>query len=190
MNNIEFFESLNWCTSYVKYIQLKLKGLRKEANIVLDQFFLDFALQPKESRRVFINRVNEIVYNHNEYNLYLPVNLYSKVLLPEIERWIRDEPNNPIPLIWTRDLTNLRKAIVIDPDNQIGLNLFAEIIINKISMNQHELTSGFSYSGSPNQDIELIDFFLNKVNKINDENKRNNLIKKLNNLKRCAIMSL
>lgn len=57
-------------------------------------------------------------------------------------------------------------------------------------MNQHELDTGFDYSGSPNDDVELINFLLSLISNLNNPDKVNDLTSKLNNLKALAINQL
>ena len=187
MNYIEELKVLNWCNSYIQYVQLRDKGLKKEAKKALDQFLLDFKKQDTQSRRNFIVIVNEIVYYHNNYNVFLPFNLYEKLINPEIQEWIKEEPTNPIPLIWTRDIDSLLKAIVIDPQNQITLNMLGDLIVNKISMNQHELTAGFAYDGNPKEDVQLIDIFSTYMENLVDIVKRDTFINILASLKKNAV---
>lgn len=189
INDLKELKALKWCDSYITYVELRSMGLKKEAMKQLDFFFLEFQKQNKYLRREFIEKVNEIGYCSNNYNLYLPVNLYN-LFKQEIREWINDEPDNPIPLIWSRDIVLLKRAVEINPENQTALILLGNLIINKISMNQHELSAGFSYSGSQSEDIKLIDFFLHYIDSIVDNAKKNEFTEKLLTLKKQAIDSL
>lgn len=187
---MEDFKIPNWCSSYNQYIENRKKGLRAEAFKFLDQFFIDYLNQNKQSRREFVVKVNEIADFYCKYSLYLPFNLYKKIIEPEIQDWIKEEPMNPIPLIWTRDIKFLLQALIIEPNNQMALNKVANAIINKISFNQHEMEAGFGYIGNPSEDIELIDSFLNFINNIVDIEKKDSYLKELEILKMDAIQSL
>jgi len=187
MNKVKHIESLGWCNAYINYLDFRSKGLRKQAMNALNQFFLDFQKQSKKSKREFINEANELAYNSGDYSLYLPVNLYEALFKPEIKEWINDEPYNPLPLIWTRDIEALKQAVGIDPCNQIALNMLGRLIVNHISMNQHELAAGFRYSGNPYEDVNLINFFFDYLDNLNDPETRNEFSYTLNQLKSCAV---
>ncbi len=190
MDQIENFKLPNWCGSYNKNIELRKKGLCEEAFKVLDQFFIDYVNQNKQSRREIVVIVNEIADFYNNGNLYLPINLHRKIIEPEIHDWIKEEPMNPIPLIWTREINFLLRALHIESNNQIALNKAANAIINKISYNQHEIEAGYGYLGNPIEDIELIDSFLKFIANIVDEEKKDYYSKELEVLKMDAILSL
>ena len=190
MDQIENFKLPNWCGSYNKYIELRKKGLCEEAFKVLDQFFIDYVNQNKQSRREFVVIVNEIADFYNNGNLYIPFNLHKKIIEPEIQVWIKEEPLNPIPLIWTREINFLLQALNIEPNNQIALNKAANAIINKISYNQHEIEAGYGYLGNPIEDIELIDSFLKFIDNLVSNEKKDFYFKELEILKMDAIQSL
>ena len=83
-------------------------------------------------------------------------------------------------------METIKKAVELNPADQIALEILAKRIISKISMNQHEINSGYAYNGNPKEDISLIDFFENYVNKIIKEERRTEIIKTLSELKKCA----
>jgi hypothetical protein len=175
-------KDLKWVSSYVEYIRLKGSGLKKDASKAMSDFIDEFQNQSKQSRRLFIEQVNQLAYDTNDYHTYLPMNLYS-LIKGELEDWSSEEPNNPIPLIWKRDLTTLKEAIAIDPTNEIAVELLGTMILNKVSMNQHELSSGGIYDGDAQEDIALIDFYLNHISHLTSNQKREELTLMLTDLK-------
>lgn len=183
-------KSSKWQNLYTEYIDKKKKGLKRDAKILLESFIDIFAKQNKESKRMFIMEVYDLVNSTGNFNLYLPMNLYLRSIKPEIDQWIKDEPNNIIPLRFSSDVNHLKKAIVLFPNDQVALWALGEMIVNHISMNQHELPSGFGYSGNSVEDIELINFYIDQISGLTDSNKKNALLNELINLKNNAFSNL
>lgn len=173
---------------YLDYLDLRKKGLKKQAQKVLIDFFKDFELQDKTVRRDFINDVYTLAFLSNDYSTYLPYNLVEQVLKPEIYRWIEDEPDNPVPYKWTYDFNLLQKSLQLNPIDQIALTLFANKLIGRISMNQHELSAGYPYNGNPKDDIYLIDAFEELINNIQNPEERNKIKMILSDLKTSALL--
>jgi hypothetical protein len=183
MNPLEQFK---WANNYLQYLKLKEKGLKKEAKISLQHFIKDFHLQDKSVKRQFIDIVNRLAYSTNNYNRYLPYNLSESIFKKEIEEWIQDEPENPIPYKWSYNFELVKQSLELDPFDQETLFLFGQRLVNKIGMNQHEISSGFSYQGNPAIDLTLIKFYKPFLKNIKDEQKRVNLTKELTDLENCA----
>lgn len=183
-----FFESDNfiWASNYTKYLEYRRKGLRKEGLGFLTKFANDFKSQGKNERRRFLDYVFGLAFISEDYSEYLPVNLYNELLVPEIKNWIDDEPDNPNAYRWSADLSNVKKAVELNPIDQIALERAGQMIINAISMNQHEIQSGFAYDGNPKSDFELITFFEKFITNINDVEKREKMKSALSELKKCA----
>lgn len=185
---IEEIKKTSWSICYQDYIQLYQKGLKKNAKTVLKEFIKEFKKQDKSNRRSFIDIIYKAAFLTENYNTFLPSNLYQEVVLPEIKDWINEEPDNPIPNRWSDDLNYNKKALQIDSTDQIALINFANRIIGKISMNQHEMSYGFSYDGNPNEDIHLINFFEKFVDNIQSIEKRDEISNTLLDLKNCALL--
>jgi len=180
-------EALNWANKYLDYIELRKKGLKKKSQIKLGEFFTDISLQDKKSRRKFIDLICKAAFITDDYSVYLPNNMYQEYCLPEINDWIKDEPHNPLPYKWSSDWENNKKSLELNPQDQIAIEKFANRLIGRISMNQHEIAHGYPYDGTTNEDISLIDFFEKFVMNITNAEKQNNIIKTLAELKQCAI---
>jgi hypothetical protein len=184
---VKEIEDLNWAHRYLRYVDLLNTGLRKQARIELIEFFNDFNLQSKNIRRNFINIVNKISFITNESDVYLPYDMYHNLFLPAIDKWINDEPLNPIPYKWSNKFEDNKKALELDSKDQITIEKISNHIIGKVSMNQHEIENGYSYDGNPNEDILLIDFVIPFVQNLEEVIKRVEIIKTLKELKDCAI---
>lgn len=179
-------QALTWAYRFQNYIQFRKQGLKKKAMEELEYFFLDFNLQSHSDRRFFIDIVNRIAFLTDNYSLFLPENLNSKFLVPEIKLWIKDEPSNPIPYKWSSNIDDNTKSVELDPQDQIALEKLVNRLIGKISMNQHELGVNNSYDGNPGEDIALINFLHGKLENLKDLNKKNKIYQILKELKECA----
>lgn len=189
-NNMGIVEQFTWASQYAKYIEMRSSGLKKQAQSSLQNFITNFKLQSKDERRQFINSVYEIASSTNEYSLYLPNNLSEDIFKEEIYNWIKDEPNNTVPYRWSRDFELMKRAIEINPFDQETILLFGRMLINKISMNQHEIKAGFGYIGSPSDDLKLIIFFKPVINNINNELQRELFTDQINELEHSALKSI
>jgi len=178
-------EQLNWCSKYIEYVSLRKQGLKKQAKYSLLEFIEDYKKQSKTSQRQFIDIVNSLVYETKDYD-FMPHNLYNDILLPDIELWIREEPSNPVPYKWSYNLEMLTKALELDPFDQITLSLYGNMLIGKISMNQHEISVGYPYDGNPGEDYEKIDSYQRYLQNINDSDTKKLIEDKLIDLKQCA----
>lgn len=180
------FEDLIWTKKYLDYLQLREKGLKKKSQLELKEFFEIFHLQNNAQRRNFIDLVCTLAYKTKKYSTYLPENMFVHIFRPALNCWIAEEPTNPIPFKWSDDFNNNKRAIELDPQGQIGLEKFAKLLIGKISMNQHELSSTHHYDGIVDEDIALIIFFEKFLKNIVDCEMQNTLSETLAELKKSA----
>lgn len=174
-------DKFSWAKDYFDYLEYKSKGLRQKAFDCLNQFFTEFKNQGKEERRKFIDDLNLTAFKNNEFDKYIPYNLY-KLFLEEIECWKIEEPNNSIAFRWTRNHIDLIKSISLDPTDQVTIQLLCSSIVNKVSMNQHELNAGFGYQGNPDEDLKLLKFLNEHLDKLGDQQKElqiQNIVKDL-----------
>ena len=184
---ISKIEGLDWCGEYLLYLENKQKGVKKEAKKHMDSFFYDFLKQKTESKRFFIDKVNQIAYDHHDFGKYLPYDLYNKLFKPEIEKWIIDESLNPIPLKWSYDFELLKKALMLNPLDQTVLHQLFTMLIARISMNQHEIKAGFGYEGNPKNDIEEIDFIMQYIDNILNSEEKNRVKTLIDELRESAV---
>ncbi|HRG91040.1 MAG TPA: hypothetical protein PLW44_18585, partial [Chitinophagales bacterium] len=146
------------------YLLLKNKGLRKESQSQLDIFIHDYKKCDKMARREILQWLYKEAYYKNDYNTYLPHNLVETVLKPEILSWISEDPMSPIPYRFTYEISDLRKSLEIDPHDENTIRLLGEMTINKIRNNQHDVSKYNYYHGTPQKDIETLNFYLKIIN--------------------------
>lgn len=162
------YNNTNWTDNYLSYLDFRSKGSRQKALEVLELFISVFKTQNSHVRREFIDQINLKAFQEKDFQKYIPHNLY-RVFLQEIEQWKIEEPRNPIALRWSRDISDLELAVSLDPSNQVTLQLLFKGVINKVSMNQHELNGGFGYLGDPAEDARLIKFLKIQLDCIEDK---------------------
>lgn len=184
----EKIEEISWAGTYIRYLDLYKRGIKKKAKSLLIPFINEFNGHNKNDRRLFIDLICKAAFFTNKYSLFLPVNLYREVVLPEVNEWLKEDPDNVIPNRWSDDLEKNKKAIEVDPSDQIALEIVADKIIGMISMNQHEINSGYPYDGNPEEDILLIESYERFLNNIQDNEKRNKTKIILEELKSCALL--
>ena len=75
----------------------------------------------------------------------------------------------------------------LDPHDPITLDLFGNMLVGRISMNQHEIPVGYSYSGNPQEDLALMDFYFRYLPNIESPDNRKQLESKLLDLKKVQL---
>ena len=171
---MENFKELDWQTKYAEYLNVKENGLKKQSKEILEKLVDGFLSNTSESKRAIIDKVFTKAFLNGNYKQYIPYPL-DAVFKNEINDWLREDPENPVPLRWTFDEENLKKALEIRPADQITLLLTGKIFSNRISMHQHDLSAGYSYVGNPETDLQDILFFKKMIPNIQDSEKRKEL---------------
>lgn len=178
-------EEFKWAKDYFNYLEFKSKGLRSMALENLSEFIRVFKEQDQQERRKFIDAVKLEVFNTSDFNKYIPYDL-SQAINDEIKNWQIEEPNSPTAFKWTYDSSDLMKSINLNPNDQITLEMLSSSIINRISMNQHELDAGFGYQGDPKEDLELINFLKPHLENLIDREKKIRLKRIVKDLEESA----
>ena len=179
-----------WAGHYQAYIDFQKKGLRKKAFSELENFIADFKIQEKVDRWKFIDLINQLAQKTDDYNLYLPWNLNKNILQPELREWMKLEPNNPIPYKWNSDFLLLKKSVELNPFDQQTLEMYYTRLINTIRLNQHEIESGFGYSGDPQKDLNLIHESEPYIENITNPEEKEKIRKHIQELERNAFNSI
>jgi hypothetical protein len=175
-----------WASDYLLYLNYRRLGLKTKSKLALANFVDIFETRTDEEKRAFLDNVFIISFLTSNYNLYLPHNLYTNYFIPTLDKWIMDDPNNFIPYRWVPDFELNKKGVVLNPHDQISILNFSNLLINKISMNQHEIIAGFMYHGNPSKDFELIEFIEPFIGNIEDAVKQKEIRTILLDLKNIA----
>jgi len=181
-------KQFTWANEYQNYLEPRNKGIKKKAQESLRVFLDDFIAQPKVVRRNFMHCVYETAFQSQSYNSYIPNDL-SKLFESEIKDWINDEPKNPNAYKWTFEFEPLKIAIELSPFDQAIIFLLVNLVINEVSLNQHEIPE-YSYDGNPLEDLGKIELAISYVDHIEDERMRFMFRAQLTSLKECAMKYL
>lgn len=142
--------------TYVAYLRARDSGDRRRALSILPEFIAEATSWPFERRRDFVDRVCALKLQTLAQQGLIPYPLEISVVLPTLEEWIRREPTHPAPFRWrSRDVDDLRRAIQLDPNEQIARRLLIACHSYRLSFAVHELPEG--YCGQLDTDLTLVD---------------------------------
>lgn len=189
VDKVNELKGFSWANEYIQYLDFRDKGLRKASFKALEQFISAFNKEDKKPRRFFIDFIYRIGLEAGDYNKYLPVNLYN-IFKVELSVWMKEEPENPIPYRWSSDLSLIKKAVELNPSDQLTLDIFFSRLIKGIEMNQHEVEFGFRYDGDPMQDLQLIIDGESYIAYLEDAKKKEEIKKSLLVLKDVATKAI
>lgn len=182
--------NVSWANLYREYLNLRDKGLKVKGKAALLEFTNVYKNQSSEDRRSFIDIVFKAAFLTDNYSTFLPTNLYDIFFLPELKAWQDEAPENPIPLRWSTDLKDIKKAIQIKPNDPFAIEIYANRVVGRIYNNQHEIKAGFGYNGNPTEDISELNFLESHIDNFLNDIKKNNLKVVIRNLKTCAVEHL
>ena len=171
---------------YRAYVACRQRGLKNEAKDHLKQFANVLSGSDKKARRVFADVAHRLFFYTGDGSLYLPYNLWMDFVKPDIASWIEEEPTNPIPLRWSESLEHKKRAVMVNGSDQLALLIFANTIIGKVSMNQHELAAGFPYDGNATEDLALLAFLEPFIEQVADDTLRGEIVDTIIVLKNTA----
>lgn len=189
-SEIDEILSIAWTGHYKEYLRLYEKGLKKQAKILMKEFIKELKDINETNRRYFVDTVYRTAFKTKRYSILIPENLYREIFVPVIERWVNEETENPIALRWSNELEHIQRAVQIDSTDQIALEKYCNWVIGKISMNQHEISSGFPYDGNPIEDISMISRLEKFIGNIQNSERRQVISETLQDLKDCAMIFL
>src|SRR5437764_7410788 len=141
---------------FSNYLRLRERGLRKEAFLQLEQFSAQTRHWGDEKRRQFVHWVMSMKREWSGAYDLLPTPLWKRLIGPILDKWIQDEPENPVPLRWRGRLEDLRRAIEIEPTEQIARELLVSHLLHQVDYSIHELPNGFGYLGNETEDLEKL----------------------------------
>lgn len=131
-------------TLLAKYCELLEKGLRKQAIVVSRQFVESTGDWPESDRRVATDKL--MAYQFRSPGIWALINhpIMHGLVRPTMERWVEEEPENPIVLRWHGKLTNdysaLEKAIVVAPEDDLVRLWLIEWLLGDADFAMHHLS--------------------------------------------------
>lgn len=87
-------------------------------------------------------------------SILAPHPLRTRVIAPTLSEWIEAEPENAEPHRWIGGQDHWRRAIELDPDDQIARRKLVASILNGVDYATHEMPTG--YLGSPLDDWQAL----------------------------------
>ena len=157
-------------SGYASFCEKYEQGLRKEAFGRLEHFIEYLEKSHFSERRRFVSwllpRVDGVAGKH----LLVPHPLSSRIIQPTLREWIVAEPKCAEPHLWLGDYDNLKRALVLKPDDDVIRRKLVACILNRIDLATHELPTG--YLGEPNEDLIALDEAEGLIEKLTSEQER------------------
>ena len=160
--------------AFADHLRLRGRGLRQQAIAALRQFIAEANTRPFQERRGIVHRIMSLHHANPRVHTLIAQPLYQQLILPTLDQWIEQEPSNPVPLRWRCQDDDLRRAIALDPNEQIARRRLVARLLAGIDYSIHELPNGYGYCGSPAADLTVLDEVDRLTPAINDERLRTN----------------
>lgn len=151
-------------TPYLDYLTLRSQGLRPQSLERLSHFLSQAINWPFPQRRDFTDRVLHLEHANPDLRNLIPQPLRAQLINPTLDEWIRESPQSAAPWRWrgSDDRNNwrgsyddLRKALQLDPNEQIARERLITQLLQPLNFAVHELPAG--YLGDIEYDLAAID---------------------------------
>lgn len=169
------------CNEYSQFCELLEKGLRKEAFAHLAVFIRQAARWPFPQKREFISWLCNFAQEHADTYLLIPHPMYEGFVKPALVEWTKYEPNNSEPYRWLGTVEHLKKAIHLDPADEIARKHLVEILINRLEYSIHELPWG--YLGNVGEDLQALSEVESVIAGLSDEDKRSDYQRRVTDIR-------
>lgn len=137
------FAAFPQCLAFSEYIELRNRGLRKNAFVKLDQFLLQAQQWSEEERRRFVDVLMTFEAQRLDLRALTPEPLLKLLVRPTLDRWIVECPENPVPWRWRGSPDDLRRAIQLDPKEQVARQRLADHLCYWVRYAVHHLPDYF-----------------------------------------------
>jgi hypothetical protein len=129
-------------------------GERRKAFITLGRFISSLERAPYEPRRRFVSWLMSRTYKRREnISRLIPHPLRARILEPTLLEWAEIEPENSEPHRWMGGYEHLKRAVDLQPDDEIARRELVLWILNRVAMNAHEIPAGYGYMGVPEEGL-------------------------------------
>lgn len=167
---------------YNCYCKLLEQGLRKKAQAHLTNFISKLSSQTFSERKRFVSWIYQQCFDSVAVGLFMPHSLLKKLIEPTLLEWTEIEPENSEPHRWLGTTDHLRKAIALNPDDEMACVRLIVITLNRAGYSVHELPSG--YLGDPEEDLAALDEIEAVAPKVRDEKRRAEYLSAIRELRR------
>ena len=158
---------------YARYCELFEKGLRKDALNHLSAFIEASTKWPFAEKKKFVSWLYYFAYENPEAYLLMPYPLSKFMLEPTLAEWIEAEPEEAEPHRWLGSHEHLRRALELNPDDEIAIHRLAMMTLNGVAYSTHELPY-YGYLGDPQEDLLALEEIESHIERISDEEKKSN----------------
>jgi hypothetical protein len=124
---------------YAEFCSLLEKGLRKDALKHLAAFIEAATKWSSPEKKKFVSWLYHFAHEHPDSYLLMPQSLYKDFLHPTLFEWAEREPDNGEPHRWLGGREHLKKAIRLDPTDEIARRRLVETTLLGVSYSIHEL---------------------------------------------------
>jgi len=139
---------------YAAYCTEHERGLRPQAFAILDRFISQMESASFEERRRFVSWLLHHCDLRDGSHMLAPHPLRRRVIEPTLAEWLQVEPASSEPHRWLGGYEHLKRAIELDPSDEIARRRFIGGILGQVNYSTHELPSG--YLGEPNGDLAAL----------------------------------
>ena len=131
---------------FARYCDLRQKGLRKPALLILHEFVSASKDWSFQDRRTTANRLLLIRHNHPSVHQLLPQPLIDGFICPTLREWRDVEPDSAEALRWIGvvfgDRLALEKALLIEPRDDIARRTLITALLYDVDYATHHLVEG------------------------------------------------
>jgi hypothetical protein len=149
----EASQSPQWA-DYATYCAEHERGLRRQAFKILDRFIAQMERAPFAERRRFVSWLLHRADLRDGSHMLVPHPLRTRVIEPTLGEWLRVEPTSSEPHRWLGGYDHLKRAVELDPSDEIARRRFISCILGSVDYATHSLPYG--YHGEPDGDLSVL----------------------------------
>jgi hypothetical protein len=165
--------------SAASYCRLRERGLRNDAFAHLREFIREAQQWSLPERARFADWILSLQRSHPQIYDLIPYPLQQDLIEPTLRDWCRAEPMHPVRYRWLGTDEDLRRAVELDPAEQVARQLFIERVAGAVDFSIHELSSGYEYLGDPEDDLRQLREAEEMLQGIKDVERRNHYTQEL-----------
>ncbi len=139
---------------YATYCTEHERGLRRQAFTILDRFISQMERASFADRRRFVSWLLHRADLRDGSHMLAPHPLRKRIIEPTLAEWLQVEPSSSEPHRWLGGYEHLKRAIKLDPSDEIALRMFISCILGSVDYATHSLPYG--YNGEPSGDLAVL----------------------------------
>lgn len=130
------------------------RGLRRQAFEILERFISQMERASFGERRRFVSWLLHRADLRDGSQMLAPHPLNKRVIEPTLAEWLQVEPASSEPHRWLGGYDHLKRAVELDPTDEIAHRRFISWILGHVDYSTHELP--FGYLGEPSADLTAL----------------------------------